>query len=61
MDMVTDPSLTSAVPIPGMAGMSAGIVDDMGLYDNPSSYEVFDPLNWMLDGLVGYPYESDPT
>ena len=21
-----------------------------------SNYEVFDPLNWMLDGLVEFPY-----
>jgi hypothetical protein len=21
-----------------------------------SNYEVFDPLNWMLDGLVDFPY-----
>ena len=21
-----------------------------------STYEVFDPLNWMLDGLVDFPY-----
>jgi len=23
---------------------------------NESNYEVFDPLNWMLDGLVDFPY-----
>jgi hypothetical protein len=25
-------------------------------YGGESNYEVFDPLNWMLDGLVDFPY-----
>jgi hypothetical protein len=25
-------------------------------YTTESNYEVFDPLNWMLDGLVDFPY-----
>ena len=30
-------------------------------YDD-MNYEVFDPLNWTLDGLVDFPYSfSDPT
>ncbi|KAG9235585.1 hypothetical protein BJ875DRAFT_440189 [Amylocarpus encephaloides] len=27
-----------------------------GISYNESNYEVFDPLNWMLDGLVDFPY-----
>lgn len=43
--------------IPGMAGMPTGIVDDF-ITDPyaPSNYEVFDPLNWMLDGTVDFPF-----
>jgi len=26
-----------------------------------SNYEVFDPLNWMLDGLVEFPYSMGET
>ena len=33
-----------------MMGMSGGV----GYTE--SNYEVFDPLNWMLDGLVDFPY-----
>lgn len=25
------------------------------------NYEVFDPLNWMLDGLVDFPYSLNPV
>ena len=52
-------SSSSAVPntIPGMAGMPTGIADDF-ITDPyaPSNYEVFDPLNWMLDGTVDFPF-----
>jgi len=27
-----------------------------GIGYSESNYEVFDPLNWMLDGLVDFPY-----
>jgi hypothetical protein len=27
-----------------------------GVGYSESNYEVFDPLNWMLDGLVDFPY-----
>ncbi len=30
-------------------------IDMQGGYGE-SNYEVFDPLNWMLDGLVDFPY-----
>ncbi|KAH6669258.1 hypothetical protein B0J14DRAFT_115451 [Halenospora varia] len=33
---------------------SAGMMGSVGY--NESNYEVFDPLNWMLDGLVDFPY-----
>ncbi len=47
---VADPSL---VP-PNMVGDAAtpGASNSLG----EPNYEVFDPLNWMLDGLVDWPY-----
>jgi len=33
------------------SGMMTG-----GVGYSESNYEVFDPLNWMLDGLVDFPY-----
>lgn len=50
-----------------MAGMATGIADDYGAGYNQANYEVFDPLNWMLDGIVDFPYNfnsvnsMDPT
>lgn len=32
---------------------SSGLMGGLGYESN---YEVFDPLNWMLDGLVDFPY-----
>ena len=54
----------STPPIPGMAGMPTGIADDFGTDPYASAnYEVFDPLNWMLDGTVDFPFNfsSNPT
>ena len=52
-----DTSLTgSAEIVPGMAGMPTGMVEDYGNDYGSSNYEVFDPLNWMLDGIVDFPY-----
>ncbi|KAK5948633.1 hypothetical protein OHC33_010392 [Knufia fluminis] len=47
----------STPPIPGMAGMPTGIADDF-ITDPyaPSNYEVFDPMNWLLDGTVDFPF-----
>ncbi len=54
---VNDPMLSSTSAIvPGMAGMATGMVDDIGLDYGQASYDVFDPLNWMLDGIVDFPY-----
>jgi hypothetical protein len=42
----------------GMASMATGLVDEvigMG-FGGEESYDVFDPLNWMLDGIVEFPY-----
>lgn len=40
-----------------MAGMPTGIADDFVTDPYaPSNYEVFDPLNWMLDGTVDFPF-----
>lgn len=53
---VSDPTI-SATMVPGMAGMSTGMLDDFGMeYGSAANYEVFDPLNWMLDGIVDFPY-----
>lgn len=57
----TLPTLNSSsapTPVPGMAGMPTGIADDFGIdpYGASNSYEVFDPLNWMLDGTVDFPF-----
>lgn len=35
------------------SGMMGGVG---GVSYSESNYEVFDPLNWMLDGLVDFPY-----
>jgi len=57
----------STPSIPGMAGMPTGIADDFVTDPYaPSNYEVFDPMNWLLDGTVDFPYNfqsnsgSDP-
>ena len=43
--------------IPGMAGMPTGIADDFVTDPyGPSSYDVFDPMNWLLDGTVDFPF-----
>ncbi|KAL9618907.1 MAG: hypothetical protein Q9160_006432 [Pyrenula sp. 1 TL-2023] len=43
--------------VPGMPGMAPGFSnDDMNATYNDPRYEVFDPLTWMLDGLVDFPY-----
>jgi hypothetical protein len=57
-----DPSLAPAPPQPPTgigpdihstgAGPAAGLPS--GLLE--PTYEVFDPLNWMLDGLIEFPY-----
>ncbi|KAI9801904.1 MAG: hypothetical protein M1833_002218 [Piccolia ochrophora] len=40
-------------PLPGLSGFA-----DTG---TAASYEVFDPLNWMLDGFVDFPYNIGGT
>lgn len=34
--------------------LPSGMMTGVGFTEN--NYEVFDPLNWMLDGLVDFPY-----
>lgn len=46
--------------VPGMAGMSTGMLDDFAVDYTQANYEVFDPLNWMLDGTVDFPYSFNP-
>jgi hypothetical protein len=63
--------LSSSNTIPGMAGMATGLLEsssntttadlpgggDLSMTDyGQASYDVFDPLNWMLDGIVDFPY-----
>ena len=40
----------AVTPNQGMPMLSGGVSY------SESNYEVFDPLNWMLDGLVDFPY-----
>lgn len=42
-------------------GMGVGNEFDpsVGFTNSNASYEVFDPLNWMLDGLVDFPYSYE--
>lgn len=51
-----DPVLSTPAIVPGMAGMATGMVDDFSMDYGQASYDVFDPLNWMLDGIVDFPY-----
>ncbi len=51
----------SSSMVPGMAGMSTGMLDDLAMDYNQANYEVFDPLNWMLDGTVDFPYSFNPA
>lgn len=51
-----DPELSTPAMVPGMAGMATGMVDDFSMDYGQASYDVFDPLNWMLDGIVDFPY-----
>lgn len=37
-------------------GLPSGMMNVNGMGYSESNYEVFDPLNWMLDGLVDFPY-----
>ncbi|EXJ66504.1 uncharacterized protein A1O5_10173 [Cladophialophora psammophila CBS 110553] len=53
---MNDPMLPNSTIVPGMAGMPTGMVDDVGMDFGQASYDVFDPLNWMLDGIVDFPY-----
>lgn len=43
----------SLTPNQAIGGLPSGM---MGMGYGESNYEVFDPLNWMLDGLVDFPY-----
>lgn len=46
--------------VPGMPGTATGLgmTGNGALVTgyNEANYAVFDPLNWMLDGLVDFPY-----
>jgi hypothetical protein len=44
----------AATPNPSLPSSSM-LAGSLG-YGGESNYEVFDPLNWMLDGLVDFPY-----
>jgi hypothetical protein len=43
--------------MPGMSNIANGTsYNTFGTGYGEANYEVFDPLNWMLDGLVDFPY-----
>lgn len=46
--MLTQPSLGVQPPGNAVNGLPSGFMEP--------NYEVFDPLNWLLDGLVDLPY-----
>lgn len=61
---VNDPMLSASAIVPGMAGMATGMVDSNNSYSmdySQASYDVFDPLNWMLDGIVDFPYNFNSS
>ena len=62
---ITDPTSSATMqglPGIGLNGMSGDVgIDSLGTleFSDASSgigYQVFDPLNWMLDGVVDFPY-----
>jgi hypothetical protein len=59
-NFASDPPLRPSSVIPGMPGMATGLGPpgngSLSTGYNEANYEVFDPLNWMLDGLVEFPY-----
>lgn len=59
-----DPSLAPAPVLPqttlGMQAPSNGMANLPSGFMEPN-YEVFDPLNWLLDGLVDLPYSYSPV
>jgi len=59
VNYASDPPLRPLSVVPGMPGMATGLGfpgSGMATGYNEANYEVFDPLNWMLDGLVDFPY-----
>ncbi|RMZ90191.1 hypothetical protein DV736_g2566, partial [Chaetothyriales sp. CBS 134916] len=61
MESNEDAPIMAAAVVPGMAGMSTGMLSDCGIDSGQANYEVFDPLNWMLDGIVDFPYNFNPA
>lgn len=59
-NFTSDPPLRPPSVVPGMPGMATGFGvtsnGNLTTVYNEANYEVFDPLNWMLDGLVDFPY-----
>ena len=56
--LVTNPMIAGMPGMTqGLGGLPAGL-NGMGYTDPNANYEVFDPLNWMLDGVVDFPYSS---
>jgi len=39
-----------------LSGLGGTVTPGMSNPYGETNYEVFDPLNWMLDGLVDFPY-----
>ena len=56
-----DPSLAPPPPLPhhlGLSSTSSGVTGFPSAINGflEPNYEVFDPLNWLLDGLVDFPH-----
>lgn len=47
---------TARAVTPSNGMPNSGFNNHIAYTGNESNYEVFDPLNWMLDGLVDFPY-----
>jgi len=48
--------LAAAGAVTPSHGLPSGSMLSGSVGYSESNYEVFDPLNWMLDGLVDFPY-----
>lgn len=60
-----DSSATSSVIGPSLApstvmAATRSVTPGASIYHDANNYEIWDPLNWMLDGLVDLPSFSIP-
>lgn len=60
-NLSSDPSaLNLQNGVIGMPGVAPDISGGLGTMYSDLTYEVFDPLNWVLDGVVDLPYTLPP-